>query len=338
MTQKILVTGGTGYIGSHTVVQLLEAGYEVVLLDNLCNSKIQVLDRINSITSKSVEFVLGDIRGKEILAKIFRDNDFFAVLHFAGLKAVGESEAEPDKYYENNVIGSANLIEQMVFAGVNKFIFSSSATVYGDPGYPKCTEETELNPQSEYGQNKKAIEALIKTTAANIKGFKYGILRYFNPVGAHKSGLIGEDPNGVPNNLLPFVSQVAVGKRDKVQVWGNDYETSDGTGKRDYIHVEDLAAGHLAALTNLLNDKDSFTVNLGTGKSTSVLEVITAFEKASGKEIPYEISTRRAGDVAENYADVSLAKELLGWSTKYELDQMCADAWRWQSLNPNGYL
>jgi UDP-glucose 4-epimerase len=338
MTQKILVTGGTGYIGSHTVVQLLEAGYEVVLLDNLCNSKIQVLARINSITSKSVEFVFGDIRDKEILTKIFRDNNFSAVLHFAGLKAVGESEAEPDKYYENNVIGSANLIEQMIFAGVNKIIFSSSATVYGDPGYPKCTEETELNPQSEYGQNKKAIEELIKTTAANIKGFKYGILRYFNPVGAHISGWIGEDPNGVPNNLLPFVSQVAVGERDRVQVWGNDYETSDGTGKRDYIHVEDLATGHLAALTNLLNDKDSFTVNLGTGKSTSVLEVITAFEKASGKEIPYEISARRAGDVAENYADVSLAKELLGWSTKYDLDRMCADAWRWQSLNPNGYL
>jgi len=337
MSKTILVTGGTGYIGSHTVVQLLSNHYEVVILDNLSNSKIEVINRIEKIVGIRPTFVQGDILDSDTLRNIFNNHKVETVIHFAGLKAVGESATEPVKYFKNNVSGSIVLIEEMIKAGVNKLIFSSSATVYGDPGYPKCTENTPLNPQSNYGQTKKIVEEIITSVAKSNSDFKYAILRYFNPVGAHKSGLIGEDPNGIPNNLVPFISQVASGKLAKLQVWGNDYPTSDGTGKRDYIHVEDLAAGHLAALTGLDSKSESFTVNLGTGNSNSVLEVINNFEKVSGKKIPYEIADRRSGDVAECFADASLAKELLGWSTKYDLAAMCADAWNWQSLNPNGY-
>lgn len=337
MSKTILVTGGTGYIGSHTVVQLLSNNYEVVILDNLSNSKIEVLNRIEQIVGIRPTFVQGDILDSETLKKIFSDHNVDSVIHFAGLKAVGESATEPVKYFKNNVSGSLVLIEEMIKAGVNKLIFSSSATVYGDPGYPKCDENTPLSPQSNYGQTKQIVEEIITAVAKSNPDFKYAILRYFNPVGAHKSGLIGEDPNGVPNNLVPFISQVASGKLAKLQVWGNDYPTSDGTGQRDYIHVEDLAAGHLAALAGLDSKNKSFTVNLGTGTSNSVLEVIETFEKVSGKKIPYEFADRRPGDVAECFADASLANELLGWSTKYDLAAMCADAWNWQSRNPNGY-
>ncbi len=338
MSKKILVTGGTGYIGSHTVVQLLNANYQVLILDNLSNSKIKVLDRINSITSKLPDFIQGDILDSKLLSTIFSENKIDSVIHFAGLKAVGESQSEPIKYYQNNVSGSLTLFESMLNAGVNKLIFSSSATVYGDPGYAKCAETTPLNPQSVYGDTKKVIEDIINSISKANKEFNFGILRYFNPVGAHESGLIGEDPNGIPNNLVPFISQVASGKLAKLMVWGNDYSTADGTGRRDYIHVEDLAAGHLAALKALDANSNSFTVNLGTGNSYSVLEVIDAFEKTSGKKINYEIGPRRSGDVAESYADPSLAAQILSWQAKYDLTQMCADAWNWQSKNPNGYV
>lgn len=338
MSKKILVTGGTGYIGSHTVVQLLNANYQVLILDNLSNSKIKVLDRINSITSKSLDFIQGDILDSKLLSTIFSENKIDSVIHFAGLKAVGESQSEPIKYYQNNVSGSLTLFEAMLNAGVNRLIFSSSATVYGDPGYAKCAEITPLNPQSVYGDTKKVIEDIINSISKANKEFNFGILRYFNPVGAHESGLIGEDPNGIPNNLVPFISQVASGKLAKLMVWGNDYSTADGTGRRDYIHVEDLAAGHLAALRALDMDPKSFTVNLGTGNSYSVLEVIDAFEKTSGKKINYVIGPRRSGDVAESYADPSLAAQILDWQAKYDLIQMCADAWNWQSKNPNGYV
>jgi len=337
MSKTILVTGGTGYVGSHTVVQLLTNNYEVVILDNLSNSKTEVLNRIEKITGTRPVFVQGDILDSQKVSEIFATHKIDAVIHFAGLKAVGESASEPLKYFKNNVSGSLVLIDEMIKAGVIKLIFSSSATVYGDPGYPKCDENTPLSPQSNYGLTKQIVEEIINAVAQSSPDFKYAILRYFNPAGAHKSGLIGEDPNGVPNNLVPIISQVASGKLAKLQVWGNDYPTSDGTGKRDYIHVEDLAAGHLAALAGLDSKNKSFTVNLGTGTSNSVLEVIETFEKVSGKKIPYEIADRRPGDVAECFADASLAKELLDWSTKYDLVAMCADAWKWQSLNPNGY-
>ena len=337
MSKKILVTGGTGYIGSHTVVQLLNNDYSVLILDNLSNSKKEVLNRIQEISGKSPDFIQGDILDSDLLRKIFSENKIDAVIHFAGLKAVGESETEPLKYYKNNVSGSICLFEEMLRANVNKLIFSSSATVYGDPGYAKCAENTPLNPQSNYGNTKKVIEEIITSIPGAQKDFHFGILRYFNPVGANPSGLIGEDPNGIPNNLVPYISQVASGKLSKLNVWGNDYPTPDGTGKRDFIHVEDLAAGHLAALKKLDQNDGSFTVNLGTGNSYSVLEVIEAFEKASGKKIEFQIGPRRSGDVAECYADPSLAKEILGWSAKYDLAQMCLDAWNWQAKNPNGY-
>jgi len=337
MNKKILVTGGAGYIGSHTVLQLIQNGFEVTILDNLSNSKIEVLDRIQKISGVRPEFIHGNILDSNLLQETFRNSDYDSVIHFAGLKSVGESESEPLKYYQNNVAGSLVLIEEMQKAKVHKLIFSSSATVYGDPGYAKCDESTALNPMSVYGKTKKVVEDIIRATGNANTEFKFGILRYFNPVGAHESGLIGEDPNGVPNNLVPFVSQVAVGKLEKLTVWGNDYETDDGTGRRDYIHVTDLAVGHIAALT-ALESQNSFTVNLGTGNSHSVLEVIDAFTKASGKEIPFKIGPRRTGDVAENFADPTLAKELLGWSAKFDLAKMCEDAWRWQMNNPNGYL
>jgi UDP-glucose 4-epimerase len=337
MNKRILVTGGAGYIGSHTVIQLLNSGYEVVILDNLSNSSVKVIDRINEISNRQVVYIKGDIQDEKILSEIFTDHKIDSVFHFAGLKSVSESEREPEKYELNNVVGSSILINIMLKYKIYKLVFSSSATVYGDPGYAKCNENTPLGPQSFYGKTKLRVEEIIKETASTNPEFRFAILRYFNPIGAHASGKIGEDPIGIPNNLFPYIAQVAVGKREKVNIWGNDYPTPDGTGRRDYIHVEDLAAGHISALKALESEVDSLTVNLGTGNSYSVLEAIAAFSEVSGKSIPYEFGPRRPGDVAENYADASLANELLGWTTKFDLARMCQDSWRWQSQNPDGY-
>ena len=330
MSKRILVTGGAGYIGSHTVIQLLKSGYEVVILDNLSNSSVKVIDRINEISNRQVVFLKGDIQDEKILSEIFTDHKIDSVFHFAGLKSVSESEREPEKYELNNVVGSSILINIMLKYKIYKLVFSSSATVYGDPGYAKCNENTPLGPQSFYGKTKLRVEEIIKETASTNPEFRFAILRYFNPIGAHASGKIGEDPIGTPNNLFPYIAQVAVGKREKVNIWGNDYPTPDGTGRRDYIHVEDLAAGHISALNALESGVDSFTVNLGTGNSYSVLEAIAAFSEVSGKSILYEFGPRRPGDVAENYADASLAHELLGWTANLDLKRMCEDSWRWQ--------
>lgn len=338
MNKKILVTGGTGYIGSHTVVQLIEAGFSVVVFDNLSNSSRVVIDRIFTLTGQQVDFVEGDIRDCMSLRHTFVDHSISAVIHFAGLKAVGESEAEPLKYYDNNVAGSLVLFEEMMRAGVNTLVFSSSATVYGDPGYSQYREDTPLAPINVYGRTKLMVEDMLRDLQKAQPAWRIALLRYFNPVGAHVSGLIGEDPAGIPNNLMPFVAQVTVGKRQKLSVYGGDYPTPDGTGLRDYIHVEDLAAGHLAALNKLSDHEASLiTVNLGTGRPNSVLEMVAAFEKASGKPIPFEIVARRAGDLAEYYAEPTLAKQLLGWEAKLGIDKMCEDTWRWQVNNPNGY-
>ena len=334
--QTILVTGGTGYIGSHTVVQLLEAGNKVVILDNLCNSKREVVNRIEQITDKRPDLVIGDIRDRATLRSLFANHTIEAVIHFAGLKAVGESVAEPLKYYDNNVSGSVVLFEEMAKANVKTLVFSSSATVYGDPASVPITEDFPLKATNPYGQSKLMVEDILRDLYKSDPSCKIALLRYFNPVGAHESGLIGEDPSGIPNNLMPFVAQVAIAKRDKLQVFGNDYPTPDGTGVRDYIHVDDLAAGHLSAL-NVLQKPGLVTVNLGTGRGYSVFEMIKAFEAASGKPVPFDVVDRRQGDVAACYALPALAKELLGWEAKLGLERMCKDAWRWQSLNPNGY-
>lgn len=335
-TQTILVTGGTGYIGSHTVVQLLKAGHQVVILDNLCNSKREVVNRIERITGQSPEFILGDVRDREVLHSVFNAHKIDAVIHFAGLKAVGESVAEPLKYYDNNVSGSVVLFEEMARAGVKTLVFSSSATVYGDPHAVPICEDFPLGATNPYGQSKLMVEATLADLYKSDPSWSIARLRYFNPVGAHDSGLIGEDPSGIPNNLMPFVAQVAVGKRQKLAVFGNDYPTPDGTGVRDYIHVDDLAAGHLAAL-NALQKPTLLTVNLGTGRGYSVLEMIQAFEAASDKPVPYDIVDRRPGDIAACYADPALAKELLGWEAQHGIERMCADTWRWQSMNPLGF-
>ena len=333
----ILVTGGTGYIGSHTVVQLLEAGNKVVILDNLCNSKREVINRIETITGRRPEFILGDIRDRATLRSLFNSHQIDAVIHFAGLKAVGESEAKPLMYYDNNVSGSVVLFEEMARAGVKNVVFSSSATVYGDPGVVQYTEDLPLKPVNVYGRTKLMVEDILRDLKKSDPAWRIALLRYFNPVGAHESGLIGEDPSGIPNNLMPFVAQVAVGKRPKLQIFGNDYPTPDGTGKRDYIHVDDLAAGHLAALKALNQSPETVTVNLGTGRPYSVLEMVNAFAVASGKPVPYEIAPRRAGDLPEYYADPSLAKQRLGWEAQYDIERMCADTWRWQSMNQFGF-
>ena len=333
----ILVTGGTGYIGSHTVVQLLQAGHEVLILDNLSNSKAQVIDRIAKIASKTPQFILGDIRDRSLLKKLFSEHDISTVIHFAGLKAVGESVQKPLMYYDNNVSGSIVLFEEMAAANVKEIVFSSSATVYGDPQFLPITEEHPLSVTNPYGQNKWMIENILRDIYVADPSWKIALLRYFNPVGAHISGTIGEDPADIPNNLMPFVAQVAVGKRKLLQVFGNDYSTPDGTGVRDYIHVEDLAAGHLAALKYLKKHQGVLTVNLGTGTGTSVMEMIEAFKKASGKTIAYEVVARRPGDIASCYADPTKAKTILGWQARYGIDRMCEDAWRWQSQNPNGF-
>ena len=334
--KKILVTGGAGYIGSHTVVQLLNSGKDIVILDNLSNSSLGVVKRIEDLAGKAVEFIEGDIRDRALVRATFEQHAFDSVIHFAGLKAVGESEAFPLKYFDNNVSGSIVLFEEMMRANVNQLIFSSSATVYGNPGSVCYTEDTPLSPINVYGRTKLMVEEILRDLQKANPALRIALLRYFNPVGAHESGQIGENPFGKPNNLMPFMTQVAIGAQEKLMVYGNDYPTPDGTGLRDYIHVEDLAAGHLAAL-KALEQNASITVNLGTGKPYSVFDMIKAFEGASGVKIPYEVVARRAGDLSEYYADPTLAKKVLGWEAQLGIDRMCADSWRWQKNNPKGY-
>ncbi|WP_296062189.1 UDP-glucose 4-epimerase GalE [uncultured Amphritea sp.] len=333
----ILVTGGAGYIGSHTVVMLFEAGCEVVVLDNLCNSHPEVFNRVEQITGKRPVFVEGDIRDRTCLNRLFSEHAIESVIHFAGLKAVGESVAKPLLYYQNNVEGSLTLFDVMAENGCKRIVFSSSATVYGDPASVPIREDFPLSATNPYGQSKLMIENILRDLAVSDSEWQISLLRYFNPVGAHESGLIGEDPAGIPNNLMPFVAQVAVGKREKLSVFGGDYPTPDGTGVRDYIHVEDLAAGHLCALSALTPEHGCREYNLGTGNGYSVLEVVKAFACASGREIPYQIVERRPGDIAECYADPSFSQEALGWAAKYDLQRMVEDHWRWQINNPEGY-
>ncbi len=334
---KVLVTGGAGYIGSHTCVELLTAGCEVVVFDNLCNSRQEALRRVARIAGRTPEFVRGDVRDGEALARLFAAYRIDAVIHFAGLKAVGESVEQPLAYYDNNVHGSLALLRAMDAAGVRTLVFSSSATVYGDPASVPIREDFPLSATNPYGRSKLMVEDVLRDLAHADASWRLAILRYFNPVGAHESGLIGEDPAGVPDNLLPFVGQVAVGRLPELAVFGGDYPTPDGTGVRDYIHVVDLARGHLKALAALRQRTGVLTANLGTGRGYSVLEMVAAFARASGRAIPYRIAPRRPGDVAACYADPAYAAETLGWRAEFDLDRMCADAWRWQSLNPDGY-
>lgn len=334
---KILVLGGAGYIGSHTCVELLQAGYEVVVLDNFCNSSPEALTRVESITGKKITLIESDLRNKDKLREAFQEHQFAAVIHFAGLKAVGESVAHPLKYYDNNFNATVILCEVMQEFDCKNIIFSSSATVYGDAKEMPINEGAPLSATNPYGRSKLMIEDLLRDLYISDGTWKAVILRYFNPVGAHKSGSIGEDPAGIPNNLIPYVSQVAVGKLECLSVYGNDYETLDGTGVRDYIHVTDLAKGHVKALHYLLNNTGILNVNLGTGTGYSVIDMINAFHKASGRDIAYKIVDRRPGDVAMCYADPNLAKEKLGWEAELGLDRMCEDTWRWQVNNPNGY-
>ena len=326
----ILVTGGTGYIGSHACVELLAAGCAIHVLDNFCNSRRSVQGRIERISGKSITLHEGDIRDGAFLDRVFAARRFDAVIHFAGLKAVGESVEKPGLYFDNNVTGSATLLAAMQKAGVRRMVFSSSATVYGAANSPPFAEDAATGPINPYGENKLAIEHMLADHAGAHDGWRIALLRYFNPVGAHASGLIGEDPNGIPNNLMPFVSQVAVGRLKELSVYGNDFATPDGTGVRDYIHVVDLAAGHVAALDALERLPPLTTFNLGTGRGYSVLEVVSAFERASGRKVPYRITPRRSGDVAASYADASRAARELGWRASRDLDSMCRDAWRWQ--------
>ena len=334
---KILVTGGAGFIGSHTCVELLENGYEIVVFDNFSNSKPEALNRIKKITGKEFGFYEGDLLNKEDLEKVFKENEIDAVIHFAGLKAVGESVAKPVEYYHNNITGTLMLIEVMREHGCKRIVFSSSATVYGMdnpvPYVETMPTHTSTNP---YGYTKVMIEQILKDVAVADDEWSIALLRYFNPIGAHSSGLIGEDPNGIPNNLFPYIQQVAVGKREYLGVFGNDYDTPDGTGVRDYIHVVDLARGHICAVKYVLEHGGVEAVNLGTGKGSSVFDVLHAFEKACGKELPYKIMPRRAGDIAWCYSDPKKAKELFGWEAEFDLDDMCRDGWNFTKLNPNG--
>lgn len=334
----ILVTGGAGYIGSHTCVELLTAGYEVAVLDNLSNSSEKSLDRVEKITGKSVKFYKGDILDAEIINKIFDENEISACIHFAGLKAVGESVKKPWEYYNNNIAGTLNLVDVMKKRGCKNIIFSSSSTVYGTPETVPVTEKTPkgvcTNP---YGWTKSMLEQILSDIQFADNEWNVILLRYFNPIGAHKSGLIGENPNGIPNNLMPYITQVAVGKLKELGVFGNDYPTKDGTGVRDYIHVVDLAIGHVKALSQIEKNCGLKIYNLGTGTGYSVLEIVANFEEATGIKIPYQIKPRRDGDIAENYADASLAKEELGWVAQYGIKEMCADSWNFQKNNPNGY-
>ncbi|HBF1898212.1 TPA: UDP-glucose 4-epimerase GalE [Clostridioides difficile] len=333
----VLVAGGAGYIGSHTAIELLESGYEVVIVDNLSNSNSIVVDRIKELSKKPVKFYNIDIRNKDEMHVVFKENNIESIIHFAALKAVGESVEKPIEYYSNNLITTLNLFELMREYGVKKFVFSSSATVYGDPHTCPILEDFPLSVTNPYGRTKLMIEQMLVDISKADKSLDIALLRYFNPVGAHKSGRIGEEPNGVPSNLMPYITKIAVGKLKELSVYGNDYPTHDGTGVRDYIHVLDLAAGHVKALQKLEENPGLVVYNLGTGKGYSVLDLVKAFSKASGKEIPYKIVGRRAGDVAMCYADSSKAEKELGWKAKYELEEMCEDSWRWQSMNPNGY-
>ena len=335
--QKILVTGGAGYIGSHTVVELLNAGFEAVILDNLSNSSARVVERIAELTGRDVPLVEGDINDAPLLRELLGRHRFDATIHFAGLKSVGESVADPLAYYRNNVSGTVTLLQCLAEAQVRRFVFSSSATVYGDPQSVPIREDAPTAPTNPYGNTKWLIEHILADLAKSDPRWAVGVLRYFNPVGAHLSGRIGENPRGIPNNLMPFVTQVAVGKREQLSVFGGDYPTPDGTGVRDYIHVVDLALGHLAALRRVEKADGLWTVNLGTGQGYSVLDIVKAFESASGRRIPYQIVARRPGDVAQCYADPAAARRELGWSATRGLREMCADSWRWQSLNPDGY-
>ena len=335
---SILVAGGAGYIGSHTCVELLEAGYDVVVVDNLYNSSVESLRRVEKITGKSVTFYEADILDKEALNKIFAAHQIEAVIHFAGYKAVGESVAKPMEYYHNNMTGTLVLCDVMRAHGVKNIVFSSSATVYGDPAQIPITESCPKGqPTNPYGWTKSMLEQVLTDIHTSDKEWNVILLRYFNPIGAHKSGMIGEDPKGIPNNLVPYVAQVAVGKRECLGVFGNDYDTVDGTGVRDYIHVVDLAAGHVKAIEKLKENPGVEVYNLGTGNGYSVLQVVAAFEKACGHKVPYEIKPRREGDIATCYCDPQKAKEELGWVAKYGIDEMCEDSWRWQSTNPDGY-
>ncbi len=359
----VLITGGTGYIGSHTVVSLISAGYNPVIVDNLSNSKIAVLERIEAITGKRPPFYQADLRDRNALDAVFQKHSISAAIHFAGLKAVGESVAEPLRYYENNIESTLSLCFVMAARGVKRLVFSSSATVYGDPHTVPIREDFPLAPANPYGRTKLMTEQILQDLYASDPAWQIALLRYFNPVGAHPSGLIGEDPSGRPNNLMPYISQVAVGRREQLSVFGSDYPTPDGTGVRDYIHVMDLAEGHVAALRYMEKAESSsphnssfpnslsfprrresrdltiapLIVNLGTGRGYSVLEMLHAFEKASGKTIPYQITDRRPGDIAACYADPTLAEKMLGWKAARSLEDMCTDTWRWQSQNPKGY-
>lgn len=334
---QVLVTGGAGYIGSHTVLELLEQDHEVIVVDNLSNSSEEALRRVQDITGKSVTFYEEDLLNKEHLDDIFSKHFIDAVIHFAGYKAVGESVTKPMMYYENNLDSTLRLCEVMEKHGVKNLVFSSSATVYGDPASVPITEDFPLSATNPYGRTKLFIEYILKDLHKSDGIWNIALLRYFNPVGAHESGRIGEDPNDIPNNLMPYISQVAVGKLEKLSVFGSDYPTHDGTGVRDYIHVVDLANGHLKALEKLESNPGLVVYNLGTGNGSSVLDMIKAFEKASGKEVPYQLTDRRPGDVAACYADPARAKQELGWKAERGIDEMCRDAWRWQSENPEGY-
>ncbi|MCW7762044.1 UDP-glucose 4-epimerase GalE [Photorhabdus luminescens] len=333
-----LITGGAGYIGSHTVLALLERGVDVIVIDNLCNSSPKSLRRVEKLTGKSIKFYQGDVLDLNLLNKIFQENNIESVIHFAGLKAVGESTRKPLEYYQNNVTGTLVLLQAMRANGVHQLIFSSSATVYGDPEFVPLTENAKVGGTTNpYGTSKLMVEQILKDFAAAESNFKITSLRYFNPVGAHPSGMIGEDPNGIPNNLLPYITQVAIGRLKCLSVYSNDYPTKDGTGVRDYIHVMDLAEGHIAAI-DYLNKQQSYEVfNLGTGAGYSVLELLHAFEKASGKDIPYKITDRRPGDIAECWSNPSRAHDILGWQATHNIDDMMRDSWNWQKNNPYGY-
>ena len=332
----VLLTGATGYIGSHTWLSLLEAGYRVIGVDDFSNSSPQVLERLRTISGLDPQFVRADVCDAAAMDALFARERFDAVVHFAAFKAVGESAAKPLAYYANNIGGLLSVSRAMVAHGCKTFVFSSSATVYGKPESLPIREDASLSSTNPYGATKLMGESILRDVERADSAWSIALLRYFNPVGAHESGLIGEDPRGIPNNLMPFVTQVAVGKRERLQVFGNDYDTPDGTGVRDYIHVLDLAEGHVCALRHLLQTKRSVTANLGTGRGHSVLELVRAFERASGRSVPIEIVGRRAGDIDACYADVALANELLGWRATRDLDAMCTDSWRWQSMNPNG--
>ena len=336
---KVFVTGGAGYIGSHTCVELLAVGYDVTVFDNFSNSQRESLARVERIAGRRLSVIEGDIRNRPTLEAALRASGASAVVHFAGLKAVGESVRQPLAYYDQNVLGSMRLLEAMAACQVSRLVFSSSATVYGEPDHLPLTETHPLRTTNPYGQTKLVIEQMLRDLhTSEPQCWRIGILRYFNPVGAHASGLIGEDPRDVPGNLMPFIAQVAIGRRKQLQVWGDDYDTSDGTGVRDYVHVVDLALGHLAALERLEREPGCWAVNLGTGRGYSVLEMVSAFSAASGRPIPYVVQPRRAGDVAACYADATHAANLLGWQASRDLQSMCDDHWRWQKKNPQGYI